>query len=107
MTNRSDDQKKYDVAISFLVQDLGLAQVLYDKLSEGLKIFFFPRNQEELAGTDGLESMREPFVHDSRINVVLYRERWGNTPWTSVEAAAVKDGCLNSGFRNLFFFAVE
>ncbi len=101
------EEPKYDVAISFLVQDLALAQALHDRLTEGLKVFFFPRNQEELAGTDGLETMREPFKHQSLINVVLYRERWGNTPWTAVEAAAVKDSCLTTGFRSLFFFVVE
>lgn len=99
--------KKYDVAISFCAQDISLAQILYEKLSEGLEVFFFPRNQEELAGTDGLESMREPFKHESRVNLVLYREKWGNTPWTAVEAAAVKDSCLANAFRNLFFFVIE
>jgi hypothetical protein len=52
---------KYDVAISFLYQDVNLAKALYDELSKGLSVFFFPRNQEELAGSDGLESMRSPF----------------------------------------------
>ena len=55
------DNPKYDVAISFLFEDQNLAAAIYDKLSEGLKVFFYPRNQEELAGTDGLESMRKPF----------------------------------------------
>jgi hypothetical protein len=102
-----DPAKKYDVAISFLVQDLALAQALYDKLAEGLRVFFFPRNQEELAGTDGPESMRAPFRNESLLNVVLYREKWGNTPWTAVEAAAVKNSCLATGFKSLFFFIVE
>jgi hypothetical protein len=107
MNTQVDSEKKYDVAVSFLIQDFSLAQALYDKLSEGLKVFFFPRNQEELAGTEGLESMREPFLHQSRINLVLYREKWGNTPWTAVEAAAIKDSCLANAYRNLFFFVVE
>ena len=98
---------KYDVAISFLVQDVALAQALYEKLCEGLRVFFFPRNQEELAGTDGMESMRSAFRTDALLNVVLYRERWGQTPWTAVEAAAVKDSCLATAFRSLFFFVVE
>jgi len=100
------DNPNYDVAISFLVRDLTLAQALRDKLSVGLNVFFFPHTQEELAGTDGLESMREPFLN-SRINVVLYREQWGNTPWTGIEAAAVKDSCLKTHYRSLFFFVVE
>ena len=102
-----DQNKKYDIAISFLTQDLALAQALNDKLTEGLEVFFFPRRQEELAGTDGLESMREPFFNQSRINVVLYRERWGSTPWTGVEAAAIKDSCLENSFENIFLFVVE
>jgi hypothetical protein len=95
------------VAISFLYQDLNLAQALYDELSKGLDVFFFPRNQEELAGTDGLESMREPFRIESRLNLVLYRPRWGKTPWTAVEETAIKDSCLNTGFKSLFFFSIE
>jgi hypothetical protein len=69
------DDFKYDVAISFLIQDISIATALREKLSESLRVFFFPRNQEELAGTDGLESMRAPFFEQSRLNVVIYRER--------------------------------
>jgi hypothetical protein len=98
---------RYDVAISFLYQELNLAKALYEQISKGLAVFFFPRNQEELAGTDGLESMREPFRSESRLNLVLYRPRWGKTPWTAVEEAAIKDGCLSTGFRSLFFFTIE
>lgn len=107
MTNQAKGSQKYDVAISFLARDVAIAQALYEQLSAGLEVFFFPRNQEELAGTDGLESMREPFVNQSRINLVIYREQWGNTPWTSVEADAVKDSCLANAYRNLFFFVAE
>ncbi len=105
--NATDEPKKYDVAISFLVQDLAVAQALYEKLSQELRVFFFPRNQEELAGTNGMDSMRAAFRSESLLNVVLYRERWGNTPWTAVEEAAVKDSCLATGYRSLFFFTVE
>lgn len=97
----------YDVAISFLCQDLALAQALHAELSKDLEVFFFPRNQEELAGTDGLESMRVPFRTQSRINVVLYRPKWGNTPWTGVEEIAIKESCLATSFRSIFFFVIE
>lgn len=83
------EEFKYDIAISFLQQDISLASALHEKLREGFNVFFFPRNQEQLAGTDGLVSMREPFLRQSRLNVVLYRPRWGKTPWTGVEAAAI------------------
>lgn len=101
------ENPKYDVAISFLSQDLSLAQALYDKLRTGLEVFFFPRNQEVLAGTDGLESMRAPFRHESRLNVVLYRPEWGNTKWTAVEELAIKESCLDNSYRNIFVYVIE
>jgi hypothetical protein len=101
------EEFKYDVALSFLVQDISLATALRDKLSESLKVFFFSHNQEELAGTDGLESMRKPFLLESRLNVVLFREKWGRTPWTGVEDAAIRDSCLKCNFHNVFFLMIE
>ena len=102
-----DQEPIYDVAISFLYQDLALAQALYDELSKELEVFFFRRNQEELAGSDGLESMREPFRSQSRLNLVLYRPKWGNTPWTGVEEIAVKESCLATSYKSIFFFVIE
>ena len=96
---------KYDVAISFLAADELLANELYNGL-EGLDVFFFPRKQEDLAGSDSLESMRGPFLN-SRVNVVLFRDRWGNTPWTGVEAQAIKDRCLQTQFKGLMFVQLE
>ena len=97
---------KHDVAISFLSQDERLAGELSDLLGEGLKVFFFPRKQEELAGTNGLESMREPFS-TARIVVVLYREPWGNTDWTRVEQAAITDRFLKKGWDWLLFVQLD
>ena len=57
----ADDPTKYGVAISFLAADEKIAEALYSQLP-GLNVFFFPRKQEELIGTDGLESMRQPFI---------------------------------------------
>ena len=79
-------EPRYDVAVSFLASDEPSARAL-DQGLEGLKVFFYPRHQEETAGTDGLESMRKPFL-DCRVMVVLYREggekrrgpAWKRTP---------------------------
>jgi hypothetical protein len=101
------DAPKYDAAISFLFRDVSTAQAIYDRLiSSGLKIFFFPRNQEELAGTNGLESMREPFF-DARIAVVLFTAPWGETPWTRVEATAIQERCLQIGWDSLMFVQLD
>jgi hypothetical protein len=101
------ENPKYDVALSFLSKDEPTAAAIHLKLSEGLSVFFFPRSQEDLAGTDGLESMRKPFFDDSRVMVILYREPWGQTPWTRVEETAIKDACLQHGWKRLFFIVLD
>jgi hypothetical protein len=95
----------HDVAISFLVADQNTASAIDTGLA-GLNVFFYPRNQEDLIGTDGLESLRAPFL-SARVNVVLYREGYGKTKWTGVELSAIKDSCLNTGFRSLLFVQLE
>ena len=99
------DDSLFDVAISFLVADQEIAAALRARLI-GLNVFFYPHNQEELIGTDGLKTLRAPFLN-ARVNVVLFRERYGNTPWTGVELAAVKDSCLKTGFRSLIFVQLD
>jgi hypothetical protein len=98
---------KYDVAISFLSQDAQLAATLAARLADSFQVFFFPRQQEDLAGTDGLESLRAPFLSESRLAVVLYRDGWGETPWTGVEAVALKDRCLADQFRSVLFVVLD
>ncbi|PZP84145.1 MAG: hypothetical protein DI582_09515, partial [Azospirillum brasilense] len=92
----------HDVAISFLVKDEAIAREFYQQLSPHLKVFFFPHTQEELAGTDGMESMRHPFL-TARLTLVLFSDGWGDTPWTRVEATAIKESCLERGWDHLFF----
>ncbi len=102
-----NDAPEYDAAISFLARDVATAQAIYDRLtSNGLRVFFFPRNQEDLAGTNGLESMREPFF-DARIAIVLLTTPWGETPWTRVEATAIQERCLQKGWESLMFVQLD
>jgi hypothetical protein len=97
----------YDVAISFLAADENTAGAIADVLeASGLKVFFFPKKQEDLAGSDGLDSMREPFLK-ARVAVALYREPWGKTKWTRVEESAIKDRCLDIGWESLQFVMLD
>jgi hypothetical protein len=97
----------YDVAISFVFRDQSTAQALHDELvASGLEVFFFPRRQEELAGTNGMESMRAPFL-GARVNVVLFREPWGQTPWTRVEDTAISERCFKGGWSSLMFVQLD
>ncbi len=99
----SDNDFEHDVAISFLGQDEPLANEIQARLQPPLRVFVFSKAQEEVAGTDGAESFREVFRHRSRIAVVLFRHGWGETRFTRVEAAAIKDYCLEAGWDRLLF----
>ena len=98
--------EEYDVAISFLSRDSDTAVAIADRLAP-LSVFCFPRNQEELAGNDGMEAFRNAFRHQSRTQVVLFRAGWGETPWTRVEQTAITERCLAEGWRGLFFVALD
>ncbi|MGD0923405.1 MAG: hypothetical protein ABSA70_16825 [Terriglobia bacterium] len=98
---------RYDVALSFLHRDEGLAVQIQTKLSESMEVFIYSKRQEELAGTDGLESFREAFLTNSNLVVVLYRDGWGQTPWTRIEEAAIKDRFLKEGWGWLLFIMLD
>jgi len=85
----------YDVAISFRSED------------ENLSVFVYSKKQEELAGTDGLESFRQAFFSQSRLIVVLYRDGWGKTRWTNVEELAIKDRMFNGDWKHLLFVMLD
>lgn len=95
-----------DVAISFLWADRTTAIRLFDALKSHLSVFYFEDRQNDLAGRDGTEAMRAPFLN-ARVSVVLFRKPWGEAGWTGVERAAICDACLKRGFQNLFLVAMD
>ena len=75
-----EGHKGYDVAISFLNEDLGLAVERRDLIGVTLDVFVYSAKQEDLAGTDGLISFRRVFRGDARLMLILHRSGWGQTP---------------------------
>lgn len=106
MTNGDNDVVDYDVAISFLAADEPLALELADNLT-GLEVFVYSKEQEAIAATDGLETFGHVFRNNSRLQVVLYRQGWGTTPWTGVEELAITDRCLKEHFENLVLVKLD
>jgi hypothetical protein len=96
----------YDVAISFLSRDESLAIKISNELVQNLRVFVYSKRQEELAGTDGLDSFRKAFGADSKLVVVLYRDDWGKTKWTAVEEIAIKERMFNGGWDNSLLFVM-
>lgn len=101
------EDPRYDVAISFLSQDEPLALKLHEQLSDSLSVFVCSKKQEELAGTDGLESFRLAFFSQSRLVVVLYREGWGKTKWTGIEDLSIRDRLFEGGWESLLFVTMD
>ncbi len=100
-------EPKYDIAISFLFRDEALALQLYDQLKDEFEVFVFSKRQEELAGSDGLEEFRTAFYEGSRLVIVLYRNGWGETPWTRIERTAIEERILREGAEFLLFVVLE
>lgn len=85
---------KYDVAFSFLARDLHLAEELANDLQPALSTFVYSRHKEELLGGDGMDQFAAVFGGESRLAVILYRDGWGQTPWTAFEESHIKDRAL-------------
>src|SRR5208337_180417 len=90
-----------------LQQDEPIALDLYERLSPNFDVFVYSKKQEDLAGTDGTESFRKAFRQDSRLVVVLYRDGWGETPWTRIEEGAICDRFLKEGWSWLLFIMTD
>ena len=100
-------QKEFDVGISFLSADSALATALAAALVP-LKVFVYPNRQEEIAGTNGVETFRDAFRNKVQVPVVLFRPRWGQTPYTRVEEIAITEYCTyEAGWNVLMFVTLE
>lgn len=98
---------KYDVALSFLKEDEELATSLNDLIQNRLSTFLYSKRQGEIVGTDGEETFNKVFGSDSRIVVVLYRGKWGTTPWTRIEETAIRNRAFNEGYDFTIFIPLE
>ncbi len=98
---------KYDVAFSFLGRDENLAIELEDKLKERFATFLYSKKQEELAGKDGEQEFNTVFGFEARVVVVLFRDEWGETPWTRIEQTAIKNRAHDRGYDFTLFIHLE
>jgi len=101
------EEHDLDVAISFKSEDANLATDIRGRLGKSLDTFVYTAKQEELAGTDGLETLRKVFRHRAKLVVILFRSGWGETPWTRVEMEAITDRFLKQGPGFLFVITLD
>lgn len=98
---------KYDVAFSFLAEDEALAIELNDLIQDRLSTFLYSKKQEELAGTDGEETFNAVFCEQARLVVVIYRNGWGQTPWTRIEQTAIRNRAYEEGYSFVVFIPLD
>lgn len=98
---------EYDIALSFMAQDEPLAMQLADHFEGRLRVFLYSRKQEQLAGTDGEKSFNDVFGRQARLVVVLYRDGWGQTPWTRIEETAIRNRAFDEGYDFVVFIPLD
>lgn len=103
----SNENYKYEVAFSFLAKDESLATQINDLLQDRLKTFLYSKHQEKLAGTDGEKTFNAVFGREARLVVVLYRDGWGETPWTRIEQTAIRNRAFEEGYGFVIFVPLE
>lgn len=101
------DEFQYDLAISFVAKDEALATQLTDQFEGRLRVFLYSRKQEKLAGTDGEKTFNDVFAKQSRLVVVLYRDGWGETPWTRIEETAIRNRAYDEGYEFVLFIPLD
>lgn len=103
----STSSYEYDVAFSFLAKDESLAAELNDLLQSRIKTFLYSKKQGELAGTDGEKSFGAVFGEKARLVVVLYRQGWGETPWTRIEETSIRNRAFDDGYDFVKFIPLD
>ena len=97
----------YEVGFSFLKQDELIAYDLNDHIQDRLSTFIYSKKQEDLGGTDVEKNINKVFYEEARVVVVLYRNGWGETPWTRIEETAIKNRAFDKGWDFLFFINLD
>lgn len=107
MTGQLDKTFDYEVAFSFLQQDENLAFEINDLIQDRYNTFIYSEHQKEIAGTDGEMTFNDIFSNKSRIVVVLFREKWGNTRWTRIEETAIRGRAHDEGYDFTVFVQID
>jgi hypothetical protein len=98
---------KYDVAFAFSKNDEHLANQLNDLLHDNLKTFLYPKKLEEIDRTNRELKIMDAIEKHSKMIVVLFRKKWGNSPWTKIEELAIRKRAAKEGYDSLLFIPLD
>lgn len=98
---------KYDIAFAFSKKDEHLVNQIDDLIDDNLITFFYSKKLEEIDRPNRELIILETIEKQSKMVVVLFRKKWGNTPWTKIEEQAVRKRASKEGFNFLLFIPLD
>lgn len=98
---------KYEVAFSFLKQDEHLANQINDLIQNKLNTFLYSKKHEDKTSRNREKTFMDVFGKQSRSVVVLFRNKWGTTPWTKIEEKAIRNRAIEEGYNFLLFIPLD
>ena len=102
-----NDDYKYDVAFAFLKKDEHLANQINYLIKDKLNTFLYSKRLEDIANKKPEKTFIDVFGKQSKIVVVLFRNKWGTTPWTKIEEKAIRNRALEEGFNFVLFIPLD
>ena len=88
---------KYDVAFAFLKKDEHLANQINDLIYDNYSSYLYSKKLEDIHNTKPGKTFLDVFGKKSKIVVVLYRNKWGTTPWTEIEEKVIRERATKEG----------
>lgn len=104
---KDEDKYEFQVAFSFLKEDEIVANAVNDLIQDRVKTFIYSKKQEGLVGFDGEEKFNEVFNKKSKLVVILFRQNWGQSPWTRIEMTAIKNRAFDNGYDFTIFVPLD
>lgn len=97
----------YDVVFAFSKKDEHLADQINNLLYDSLNTFLFSKKLEEIARPNRELKIMEKVGKESKIVVVLFNKKWGNSPWTKIEEQAIRKRAGKEGYNFLLFIPLD
>lgn len=98
---------KYDVAFAFSKNDEHLANQINDLLPNHFTTFLYPKKLEVIDRPNRELKIMDAFEKQSKMIVVLFRKKWGTTPWTKIEELAVRKRTTKDGYDFILFIPLD
>ena len=98
---------KYDVAFAFLKKDEHLVNQINELVHNKFITFFYSKKLEEMERPNRELKIAEVIGKQSKLVVVFFRKKWGNSPWTKIEELAIRKRSDKEGYDFLLFIPLD